>query len=346
MQCCINFRIEFYGLSRVKERNAYRRLTIFFIIVNLALLSGFSFSYWGFHAHREINRLAVFTMPPDVIRFYKKHIDYLEENAVNPDERRYAVEDEAPRHFIDLDVYGDSAATQMPRYWHEAVQKYGEDSLVANGIVPWHVYRMKNYLTKAFQEHDIISILRLSADIGHYIADANVPLHTTENYNGQLTDQHGIHGFWESRLPELYSEGYDGFVGKAEYVNNVQSYIWEAVVQAHIAVDSVLVIEKELSAKFQDESRYSYEERGKSTVKVFSRRYSQAYHHKLNGMVERQFRKSVKMVGDIWYSAWVDAGQPDIDLLMNLNLSEAEKERQKEIKKSWKNRIVESREHN
>ena len=40
-----------------------------------------------------------------MIGFYKKNISYLTEAAVNPDRRRYAVLDEAPRHFIDLDEY-------------------------------------------------------------------------------------------------------------------------------------------------------------------------------------------------------------------------------------------------
>jgi hypothetical protein len=43
--------------------------------------------------------------------------------------------------------------------------------------------------------------------LGHYIGDAHVPLHTTSNYNGQKTNQHGIHGLWESRIPEqLFDE--------------------------------------------------------------------------------------------------------------------------------------------
>ncbi|MBL0103970.1 MAG: hypothetical protein IPP51_09590 [Bacteroidetes bacterium] len=46
-------------------------------------------------------------------------------------------------------------------------------------------------------------ILYYSANIGHYVADAHVPLHCTENYNGQMTGQSGIHGFWESRLPGI-----------------------------------------------------------------------------------------------------------------------------------------------
>jgi hypothetical protein len=58
---------------------------------------------------------------------------------------------------------------------------------------------MLNRLTRAFKEHDRERILRYSADLGHYIGDAHVPLHCTRNYNGQLSGQHGIHGFWESR---------------------------------------------------------------------------------------------------------------------------------------------------
>lgn len=307
---------------------------------------GLSSYRWGFYAHRRINRLAVFTIPPELIGFYKKHIVYLTENAINPDQRRYAVDDEAPRHYIDLDVYGDSALQVVPHNWFEAVEKYTEDTLQAYGIVPWHINLMKHLLTRAFEERDLDKILRYSADIGHYIGDSNVPLHTTENYNGQLTGQYGIHGFWESRLPELYADDYDFFVGRAEYVDNVQERAWEAVTAAHLAMDSVLRFEKELSQKFPESKKYSYEERGNSTIRVYSQKYSHAYNQMLNGMVERRMRASIKMVGDIWFTCWVDAGQPDVDELMSLEIGEKEKKNMDEEKKKWEERTVKSREHN
>src|SRR3954452_8562677 len=83
-------------------------------------------SGWGFYSHQKINRLAVFTLPPDMSGFYKKNIAYLTEAATHPDNRRYAVADEAPRHFIDIDVYGDSAKFNLPKYWKQAVEKFGE----------------------------------------------------------------------------------------------------------------------------------------------------------------------------------------------------------------------------
>lgn len=315
----------------------------FVLIFFLIWCSSFS---WGFFAHRQINRLAVFTLPPDLINFYKHHIVYMTENAINPDQRRYAVEGEAAKHYIDLDVYGDSALYHVPHNWFRAVEKYSEDTLQAYGIAPWNVNLMKFQLTKAFENHDLDRILRYSADIGHYIGDSNVPLHTTENYNGQLSGQYGIHGFWESRLPELYSEDYDYFVGKAKYIDNVQEEIWKAVTNAHLAMDSVLSIEKELSSKFKEGKKYSYEERGSSTVKVFSKKYSDAYHKKLNGMVERRMLASIKMVGDIWYTSWVDAGQPDVQKLIDMELGEKELLNLKKEKMIWLKRNVKSRAHN
>ncbi len=296
-----------------------KKLNFYLIVAFLPFIMG-----WGFFAHQKINRIAVFSLPPEMIGFYKQHISYLTEKAVNPDMRRYVMENEASRHYIDLDVYGDSAAYNLPRYWRDAVDMYGEDSLNAYGIVPWHIAAAKYWLTQAFVSQDVDAILRLSADLGHYVGDANVPLHTTENYNGQLTGQYGIHGFWESRLPELFFEEYDLFVGKAEYEPDVQLRAWQAVTGAHEALDSVLLFEKELTTRFGDSKKYSFEERGQTFVKVYSYEFSRAYHRRLNGMVERQLRKAIKMTTDLWYTAWVDGGQPDLMKLIGRDFMEEE----------------------
>jgi hypothetical protein len=317
---------------------------LIFIVIFLVILPSTQ-AMWGFFAHQRINRLAVFTLPVEMIGFYKHNIQYITENAVNPDQRRYAVEGEAARHYLDADVYGDSAVYKLPRYWNQAVEKYTEDTLQAYGIVPWHIYRVKSWLTDAMQIRDASAILRLSAHLGHYIADANVPLHTTENYNGQLTNQYGIHGFWESRMPELYSDNYDFFVGKATYLENAQLEAWGALIQANEALDSVFRSEKGLTAKLGEDKKYAFETRGNATIKVYSRTFSKAYHEMLNGMVERQMRKAIKMVGDFWYTCWIDAGQPNLDELIDFEFSEEELNQRKEELKQWKEQRYKSRDH-
>lgn len=303
------------------------------------------FTSWGFFAHKQINQLAVFCLPPEMIGFYKANSDYLREASVNPDRRRLAVVDEAARHYIDIDHYGDSALNKMPRFWKEAIEKYSEDTLKAYGIVPWHVNRMYHHLKDAFLVGDPEQILKLSAELGHYIADANVPLHTTKNYNGQLTGQEGIHGFWESRMPELFSEDYSFFVGKASYLKQPQLVIWHAIEKAHLQVDSVFEIEKRLSMKF-GERKYSFETRNKQTVKVYSKEFSKAYHEELHSMVERQMRSSVKMIADFWFTAWVDAGQPDVKKLIRYQPTSEEVSKRKKELEEWKqNQKVSTRAH-
>jgi hypothetical protein len=294
------------------------------LFVALMISSG-----WGFFGHENINRLAVFTLPAEMNLFYKRNIYYIVKASVNPDKRRYAVADEGPRHYIDLDDYenhnaeGDTLTTgpylhgaeELPKYWNEALLKLGKDSLMAHGIVPWHTYTMFLRLKEAFMLGDPDKILKISSELGHYVADAHVPLHTTSNHNGQKTDQHGIHGLWESRLPELFSGKYDFFVGRATYITDVQKMMWDVVKESHVCVDSVLAFEKQLSQR-ELSRKYSFETRGKQTIKVYSYQYSRSYHNMLRGMVERRMRNSIKTVGDLWYTAWVDAGQPDLSKLV------------------------------
>lgn len=283
---------------------------------------------WGFYGHRKINRMAVFTLPTELMGFYKNHIEFLTGHAVDPDLRRHSVKEEAPRHYIDIDHYGDDPLANVPRKWKDAVAMFSEDTLRAYGIVPWHVNEMYARLVRSFRERDIPGIIKTSADLGHYVADAHVPLHTTENYNGQLTGQHGIHGFWESRLPELFADDYDFFTGKARYIASPLDYIWEAVETSHAAVDSVLLTERELTATFPADMKYAFEERGNGSVKTYSKEFSAAYHDRLDGMVERRMRAAITAVGSLWYSAWLEAGKPILDEAVDpIELEELESER-------------------
>jgi hypothetical protein len=301
---------------------------------------------WGFFGHQRINRIATFTLPPEMFGFYKEHIEFLTEHAVDPDKRRYSVEGEAQRHFIDIDHFahnGEDPFEIMPQKWNDAVDKFSEDTLQAYGIVPWYIQVMKRKLQRAFESQNVDLILKYSADLGHYIADAHVPLHTTENYNGQLTNQKGIHGLWESRLVEINDENYNYFIGKADYVEDLGPYIWSFVEDSHRAVDSVLRIERELTAEMDSDKKYSFERRGNTTIKVYSYEFSQEYHSRMNGMVERRLRASILAVGSIWYTAWVDAGQPDLNQLQNTPPSEAMLEDMKSIDEMFERGIHKGR---
>ncbi len=304
------------------------------LILALPLFLFFSFEQkkalpWGFVGHKQINRLAIFTLPPELFGFYKTHIEFITDHSVDPDKRRYTVEGEAECHYIDLDHYyflADSMYTLLETPWNKASTYFTEDTLKAYGIVPWHIQLMKYKLQKAFEQKNVDLILKYSSEIGHYIADAHVPLHTTQNYNGQLTNQKGIHGLWESRLVELYQNDYQFFVGKSQYIENLNSYIWSVVRESHAALDTVFKMEIEASNRIGYANKYSIEQRGNQTLKTYSKDFCHTYHQLMGNMVERRMRQAILAIGSIWQTAWIDAGQPDLNSLLTQkpHLSELE----------------------
>jgi len=188
------------------------------------------------------------------------------------------------------------------------------------GILPYHLELYQGRLTRAFKDKNWPLVLRLSTELGHYLSDAHVPLHTTENYNGQLTGQDGIHAFWESRIPELFAvDSYDFFVGRAKYIEDTKSYFWDVVLESHTHVDDVLSKELELRSTFAKDRQYCYEDRGARNTRLECQEYARAYHDAMEGMVEDRMRKSIQGVGSCWYTAWVDAGRPNLDDLSKVS---------------------------
>ena len=284
-----------------------------------------SLSSWGFFAHYHINRLAVFILPKAMAGFYKSNIEYITEHAISADKRRYVDSTEAPRHYLNADHYGKAPFKNIPQNWDDAVFKYTADTLDKYGTVPWVIQYNYYKLVKAFKDHDTTAILNTSANLGHYVADAHVPLHLTQNYNGQLTNQTGIHALWESRLPQLFGDRYNCYAGRARYIQDPLKEAFLICRTSFNSVDSVLRFERILDKSFPANKKYQMVQHGSKAVKDYSVAYAKAYQTMLKGMVERRMRSAILAVGSYWYSAWVDAGQPDLDKLIKTPLSYNEK---------------------
>jgi cell wall assembly regulator SMI1 len=316
------------------------------VLVLFMILSVNKCFCWGFFGHKKISYLSVFLLPPQMVAFYKEHIDFIVEHAVDPDMRRYAIAEEGPRHYIDIDHYGAYPYKNLPRNYDSAVAKFSADTIHAYGIVPWWVQTMLWRLTAAFKEKHQAKILKLSAETGHYISDAHVPLHASHNHNGQYTGQTGIHGFWESRIPELLADKeFDFWIGKAEFIKNPGNFIWARVLESGAAADSVLKFEKELTNSFPADAKFSYENRNGVTVRVYSTAFTKAYNERLLGMVERRMRQSIYATASFWYTAWVNAGQPDLTKLTNKAFTAEELKEFEDMNQMWRNGKILGREH-
>lgn len=287
---------------------------IIFFLVSISLFPNKATPYWGFFAHRKVNHHAVYLLPEPLLSFALKHHEYISEHAIDPDKRRHAVKGEAECHFIDLDRYSwthENIDSVLPKNWMQAVAKYGEDTLREHGIAPWNLKKQYYRLVSAFREKNLERLPKLMADFGHYLGDIHVPLHTTENYNGQLTQQTGIHGLWETNIPELFYPEYNKLFGPIQYVQDIDSLIWSVILGSHELTKKVFSAELETQREMP--LKRSFVNR-KSVINYrYSKSYTQHYSDKLGVMVEQQWRLSVFHLACLWYSAWVDAGQPNLE---------------------------------
>jgi hypothetical protein len=301
-----------------------------------------TFSSWGFLMHRTITQLSVYQLPQKMQPFFYQNMDALVKQSVRPDERRSKDSTEAPKHFIDLEGFGEDAAHQMPLDWKSAVAKYSEDSLVKYGYVPYWVVVMQERLTNAFRAQNKDSILFYATDLAHYIQDAHVPLHTTINYDGQLTDQKGLHSLWESMVPELTLDQFNLKARKkARYIKNTDERIWEVVRQSFSLVPGVLQKEREASRSFTDSTKYRWQKRNGRDVRYYTMDFALAYAKLLEPTVNQQALNAADAVADYWYTAWVDAGKPALIKLLTNEWNEATEDKlEKEVKAYRKNNLL------
>ncbi|PWJ42157.1 phospholipase C/P1 nuclease family protein [Sediminitomix flava] len=293
-------------------------------------------SDWGFFAHEKIIENAIYVLPHEIYPFYKKHINYLIQQSTTPDSRRYTVEDEAPKHFINMEFYTDLDSNWTN--WYELNELYPNDSLQIWGIGPWHIFKLEKQLSTAFYKKDQKKILKLSSEIAHYISDLMVPLHTTKNYNGQLSNQYGIHKLWETEIVEAHYNEYDLFTEKADYLENPKGLIWGEILDVYQKSKEVLEAEKKLSNEVGNK-KYQWKSNSRYSKLSYSNRFLKVYYQNQKELVTSQLQKSIYYTASIWLTAWVNAGQPSLDTINSIPTPKVKKPSQfmgpKVFRKHW-----------
>jgi hypothetical protein len=155
---------------------------------------------WGRKGHEIVASLALKDLPAVLSPWFQGREDILRDHCNDPDEWRLRDPQEAPRHFLDVEAYGGPGS--VPRDIQEAKARLGAAEFERNGQVPWVIQEHVRLLTRAFRTGDPGQTTLESAILCHYVGDLSVPLHTTVNYNGQLTGQTGVHARWETGLVE------------------------------------------------------------------------------------------------------------------------------------------------
>lgn len=312
------------------------------ILILVIICSGITLAYaWGSWGHKHITRSAVFALPEGMIKFYYNHIDFITEGAVVPDLRKYVINDkvEGPRHYVDIEDF-NIPISSIPKTTKEAYTKYDSAFLEKTGYLPWYIQNMTEKLTQAFKKRNKSEILFISTELSHYIGDATMPLHISSNHDGQKTNQRGVHALWESVLPAAFGQNYNFNTGPAKYIDNITDETWKIIEQSHALIPQLLAAEMKVRKSFTPETMYKKDSAGNTVLSfkspVFSDAYAAMFHKELNGMVESQLRKAIQETSSFWYTAWVNAGSPDLISLDDPHLTKQNRKNFKKEFKAWK----------
>ncbi len=275
---------------------------------------------WGFGPHRALHAVSWSMLPMSMRQAWGGHPDLLIQWATSADSRKHTDSLEAPRHYLDVDDLPVSLQDDLPVVWglphamaDSLMSTSTEGGLGSFGLLPWHIERVYHQLARAMKRDsvDLNRVLRLAADLGHYIGDAHVPLHTSGNYDGQRTGQRGIHALWETHAMEwlLGSTHASSCPCTPLPSFDPRWTAWEIIEESHAMVPMVLDAESQLRRLHPDDG-WGFRRRGRTlqllpTPEALATWDSLTHHTSFP-----RFCQASRTIASAWHAAWVDAGSP------------------------------------
>lgn len=258
---------------------------------------------WGDKGHRAVSALALKALPPEPRAWFAGREAEVADHASDPDHWR---EDrkEGPRHFMDFEPYG---ADRLPTSLEEAQARIGGD-YHRRGVVPWIIQDRWRDLVEAFRSGDAAKVALATAILGHYVADAHVPLHTTENHDGQHTGQRGVHIRWEAGLVERNIQVEALTVPPAQPDPAFPARPWEWLKASHALVPQLLEDDRSADRATSKTTPKISPEEDRSRPRPAA--YWQLFWAKQGPVVQRQLQLAGQHLGDAILNAWITAGRP------------------------------------
>lgn len=291
------------SLSRSGKNCALLAILVFFLFIPWE--KAFC---WGFKAHRTINKNAIETLPLSIKPFFSSYKDFLIEHSIDPDIWRKEYPETSGFHYIDIDMYGDYPYSQLPRDFNQAVKKYGLKMVRERGTLPWKIDEYTDKLSESMRRGEVDEIILTSAVLGHYVADAHVPLHTVENYDGQFTGNDGIHRRWETFMIEIFESRYKSSPDSAVYIEDPLDFAFKIILEGNRLAHLIFAAD--------DSARKVLSEKEKGLLMGRKEKIPQKYFeilYRYSGeLAWQRMDAASSAIGSLWYTAWIKAGRPEL----------------------------------
>jgi hypothetical protein len=271
-------------------------------VVTLALsaIGSIPVGAWGFNGHKFITDRAIDVLPPELRPFYQKYRTTIVEHSIDPDTyRTVGFVDEPPRHFLDMDGYGQFPFKDLPHDYQQAVAARGQDFVIKQGLVPWRAEEMYGRLRESFTQLGTRDFARdnvklFSSVLAHYVEDSFQPLHACVNYDGQLTNQQGIHARFETELFDLYQDKLKIAPAPVAQIPNPREFVFATLTDSFQQAEPILAADRE-AVKGRTEYDAAY--------------FAQLF-DKTGPIMEKRISGAISGVASLITSAWIEAGKP------------------------------------
>jgi hypothetical protein len=260
---------------------------------------------WGFEAHKLIADRFISLLPPQLKPLFERRKAFIVERSVDPDLwRTVGFESEPPNHFVDLDFYGKYPFSELPHDYDRAVQKFGRAVVHEQGTLPWRAQEFYGRLQREFESlkgkspspYSLDNIVLFAAVLGHYVSDGHVPLHAVVNYDGQTTNQRGVHSRWESELFDRNRARLNIAPAVPTPVRDPREFMFETLLRSNQLAEGVLQSDAKAA-----QGREFYDEG-----------YFVAFAGEQLSVLESRLNDSITAVAAFVIGAWEQAGRPAV----------------------------------
>lgn len=263
-------------------------------------------SAWGFAGHRLIMQRAIDLLPPELKPMFERNRTELVVRVVDPDTWRNVGWEDDPNHFLDYGApeYGKAPFAALPRDYNAALEKFGMVVLKRNGLLPWRAAEQFGNLRRGFEEfkrtapYTISNTILYAAVTSHYVQDAHQPFHATDNYDGQLTGQHGLHSRFERDLVERFGDRLRLTPAPPRAPANLRDFMFDTLIESNALTEQLLKADKEALG-------------GRDT---YDAAYFESFFAKVQPLLEQQLSKAISATAGVIVAAWEQAGRPALRL--------------------------------
>ncbi len=292
---------------------------------------------WGSDGHKKITEVAIDLIlnldkfsgvEQTKLEFLKKFLaenkNIIVERCIEPDMIRNEDKDEQYNHFIDIDRYGKYPFNELPRDKKMAIEKFGFETVQKNGLLPWRISDFTDSLAYSISKADREKMLKYFSWLAHYVEDAHQPLHVTENYDGQLTNQPGIHSRFETELVrylmqnnalKLDAKNLKNELQKSSIVSDKVDFAFKIVLESYQFVSDILSADNYAKSLIPPEKLYRVEKRNGRTRYIYSDEYYSIMAGKLKDLINDRISKASVRLATLWLTALAESSNTNKTLM-------------------------------